>query len=659
MKIIFALVLALVSFNVEAQDLSTSNLIGNTWTNTNNINGCQGYSGGSTAGYISATGTLCFGYSQATVAQTIAVNQALSGSGVQVGGYNYGWSVYNNDTSRGTLSATVALKNSGGATLESYSYNLNTQSASWQTYSGSQNFSSSYALSNLGNISLSFTGKDDRFWAGYYGPQVKDISLSLKYTVDPCVANPAVSPNCSGYNDIITSNAIYATSYAINSALNLSGSGVKIHGFNYGYTINFGNQYCSSEFIVCWQYSDNIAAISAVATDSSSTSLYSATHSYSGADSTTNYSHNYLLPSYKTLSSMGAFAFGTSTVGNASITNKWSNWLYTPDPCTLNPLYSSSCEGYAAAYLTQQCNISALYDAQCPGYAVAYFNQQCTASALYAPNCPGYATAYYNQQCSINALYDSGCPGYATAYKTQQCNLDALYATDCPGYSVAYAKKNILNISTTSTSTTSTTTTSTSTVSTTTPSTSVSSDGTVSTSVAVVSDSNVNAAITQPSTTSATSVSPASPTSVLQQQPVQQVQTQQSQQQSTQSQQPQQQTSSSSSQPSQRQTLQERRMEQARQQAVERGKNLAKDMGAAASLEKQMEVQGVVLSAMAYVPGFDAYGKTKIPDVMFYAPYQVYGNQKTIDNARASRRLFGGSDRLHQEMVDQQYQQGK
>lgn len=655
MKIIFALVLALVSFNVEAQDLSTSNLIGNTWTNTNSITGCQGYSGGSRPGYISATGTLCFGYSQATVAQTIAVNQALSGSGVQVGGYNYGWSVYNTDTSRGTLSATVALKNSGGATLESYSYNLNTQSANWQTYSGSQNFSSSYALSSLGNISLSFTGKDDRFWAGYYGPQVKDISLSLKYTVDPCVANPAVSPNCSGYNDIITSSAIYATSYAINNALNLSGSGVKIHGFNYGYTINFGNQYCSSEFIVCWQYSDNIAAISAVATDSSGSSLYSATHVYSGANSTTDYSHNHLLSSYKNLSAMGSFAFGTSTTGNASITNKWSNWLYTPDPCTLNPLYSSSCDGYAAAYLTQQCTISALYDSQCPGYAVAYFNQQCTASALYAPNCPGYATAYYNQQCSINALYDSGCSGYAVAYKTQQCNLDALYATDCPGYSVAYAKKNILSTSITTTSTTTTT----STLSTTTPSTSVSSDGTVSTSVAVVSDSNVNAAITQPSTTSVTSVSPASPTSVLQQQPVQQVQTQQSQQQTTQSQQPQQQSSSSSSQPSQRQTLQERRMEQARQQAVERGKNLAKDMGAAASLEKQMEVQGVVLSAMAYVPGFDAYGKTKIPDAMFYAPYQVYGNQKTIDNARASRRLFGGSDRLHQEMVDQQYQQGR
>lgn len=647
--------LTLVPPKTKAQDLTTSNLIGNTWTNTNAITGCQGYSGGSRSGYISATGTLCFGYSQATVAQTIAVNQALSGSGVQVGGYNYGWSVYNYDTSRGTLSATVSLKNSGGATLESYNYSMNTQSANWQVYSGTQNFSSSYALSNLGDVSLSFTGKDDRFWAGYYGPQVKDVSLSLKYTVDPCVLNPAYSPSCSGYNDIVTSGNIYSTAYAINTALNLSGSGVTIHGFNYGYTVNFGNQYCTYELLFCWSYADSSAAISAVVTNSTNASLYSASHSYSGSNSSTNYSHNYLLPTAKNLSTMGAFAFGTSTTGNASITNQWSNWLYTPDPCTLNPLYSSSCDGYAAAYLTQQCNISALYDPSCPGYAVAYLNQQCTASALYAPNCPGYATAYYNQQCSINALYDSGCTGYAVAYKTQQCSLDALYATDCPGYSVAYAKKNILN----TTSTTSTTTTTTSTVSTTAPSTTVSSDGTVSTSVAVVSDSNVNAAITQPSTTSATSVSPASPTSVLQQQPVQQVQTQPSQQTSTSSQPQQQTSSSSSSQPSSRQAIQERRMEQARQQAVERGKNLAKDMGAAASLEKQIEIQGVVLSAMAYVPGFDAYGKTKIPDAMFYAPYQVYGNQKTIDNARASRRLFGGSDRLHQEMVDQQYQQGK
>jgi hypothetical protein len=42
-----------------------------------------------------------------------------------------------------------------------------------------------------------------------------------------------------------------------------------------------------------------------------------------------------------------------------------------------------------------------------------------------------------------------------------------------------------------------------------------------------------------------------------------------------------------------------------------------------------------------------------LPDASFYAPREVYRNQKTVDNARALRQL--SSDRLHQQMVDQQY----
>jgi hypothetical protein len=51
--------------------------------------------------------------------------------------------------------------------------------------------------------------------------------------------------------------------------------------------------------------------------------------------------------------------------------------------------------------------------------------------------------------------------------------------------------------------------------------------------------------------------------------------------------------------------------------------------------------------------GFDVYAMTSMKDNAFYAPKDIYGNQKTIDNARALRQL--SSDRLHQEMVDQQY----
>ena len=80
--------------------------------------------------------------------------------------------------------------------------------------------------------------------------------------------------------------------------------------------------------------------------------------------------------------------------------------------CNANPLYSTSCSGYAAAYLAQQCGISALYDSACSGYASAYLAQQCGISALYNSSCTGYAAAYLSQQCGLDATYDASCDGY-------------------------------------------------------------------------------------------------------------------------------------------------------------------------------------------------------------------------------------------------------
>ena len=47
-----------------------------------------------------------------------------------------------------------------------------------------------------------------------------------------------------------------------------------------------------------------------------------------------------------------------------------------------------------------------------------------------------------------------------------------------------------------------------------------------------------------------------------------------------------------------------------------------------------------------------------IPDGTFYAPKEIYRNQKVIDNVRAQRAFSGASDRLHQQMVEQQYNKG-
>jgi hypothetical protein len=120
---------------------------------------------------------------------------------------------------------------------------------------------------------------------------------------------------------------------------------------------------------------------------------------------------------------------------------------------------------------------------------------------------------------------------------------------------------------------------------------------------------------------------------------------------------PQQSNTQSAPAPSARQEIQAKREQAAKAQAVENGKNLANEMGKAASMEQQIAVQNVVLQAMGYIPGFAGYTKGYIPDVAGYKSYTAYANQKNVDNARLSRGLFGATDRLHNDMVESQYKE--
>ena len=101
MKLVITWALAMaLSLTVHAQ--TTSNLInpaGTAWgIPGNQVMGISGITavegGGPTTGsayYNSETNTIRFGYNSSTVAQTIAINQALSGTGIQVGGFNWNY----------------------------------------------------------------------------------------------------------------------------------------------------------------------------------------------------------------------------------------------------------------------------------------------------------------------------------------------------------------------------------------------------------------------------------------------------------------------------------------------------------------------------------------------------------------------------------------
>ena len=63
---------------------------------------------------------------------------------------------------------------------------------------------------------------------------------------------------------------------------------------------------------------------------------------------------------------------------------------------------------------------------------------------------------------------------------------------------------------------------------------------------------------------------------------------------------------------------------------------------------------GVDIAKMALAPaGYTSYLNFTLRDASFYAPKEVYKNQANVDNARAFRSL--ANDRVHQQLVDQQY----
>ena len=665
--------------------------------------------GGPAPIYDPATNTITYSYGNTYVGQVMWVNQALSGSGIRVNGYNWSYQVRNmngDDRQSGidTFSITTVMRGLNNSYLLSNTQNFNTK-FEWTSYSGTQTAANPYNLADVTYLQIGIQGADSGFWAGYFGPQIRDVNMSLNYSVDPCATNPAYSPSCPGYNDIITSGnlvpypnhwtingATINNSYAINQALGLAGSQVRIHGFDYGYQYNLGSSYtqCTAfnqDGSCSWTMSFNPqVAVNFSVKNSAGTTIYSQNHTHTSSNTgNQSRSYQYRFGTSQDLLNLGTIGFTGTTSGNSALFGMYNQAVYTNDSCTADPLHDPSCSGYAAAYLTQQCTANALYDPACPGYAVAFFTQQCTINTLYDPacpgyaaayltyqcnlnqlyspscpgyaqayfdqqcslnplynnQCPGYADAYYVQQCTANPLYDTGCTGYAQAYFDQQCAADGLYDRSCPNYAKAYATRNLLNPMSSSPVTVAETTTTT---------TALVSDPVVNDMISVTATS-ANPADAATATVPLISAPSTATTTAATSDPKEDTKPAATTERTA--------TASSSSdkkdQPqTARQALAERRLEAARAKAVEEGKNLAGRMGEAATMEAQAAVQNVVILAMGFTPGFDAYGRVTLPDAQGYQSREIYVGQRNVDNP-AGRRFLTGSDSLHAEMVDQQW----
>ena len=488
-------------------------------------------------------------------------------------------------------------------------------------------------------------------------------------------SHPVVGPNQYSFG---TQGSV-ARSIAINAAL--AGTGINVTGIQYGWRFAiYCNNPVGGNANTCANgtgAADTLTANVNV-TNTGGSTVFDRTHVYNTSRWSWVSEAQDVNFASTPLASMGHINMTfTGTDGGASagepylgtaLSTVYARLKYSAeaaDPCVANPLSSTSCAGYQQAYTTQQCSANPLYSTVCPGYAAAYKTQQCSANPLYATDCPGYAAAYHDQQCSINALYASDCTGYAAAYKTQQCTANPLYATDCPayaeaylnqqclldslfsnkceGYKTAYAIKYLVNLDPAVTTAVNSSLTTTVEIQRNDPANVVSATG----------NSTVDSVLATPSTTSATS-----PVSVVNSAPAAGT------------------TNSASAPPpppppgaAAEQKADAKKTEgavasvekkaggnatAARAAATEKAKELAKDIGRAATLEAQTATQGLLVGLIGYVPGFGAYQNSTVPDALGATVAKQY-YKATVDNRSAQRQLSGANEIRWKQIVDSQY----
>ena len=180
------------------------------WNNGVYVNQLGCFGGNSGTGYcgpnpnVQTNGNINFSYGQVNLNQIVNINTALAaaGTGLQLNGFNFGFMAKNgngwDDGRQDYLSAYVKLNGTNGTTLATYDYTDQTnRKYNWSQFNFSETFATPYALSKLSTAQVGFVGRDNNFWAGPYGPEIYNVNFSLIYSVKP--AAPPVVPAPPAY----------------------------------------------------------------------------------------------------------------------------------------------------------------------------------------------------------------------------------------------------------------------------------------------------------------------------------------------------------------------------------------------------------------------------------------------------------------------------
>lgn len=147
-----------------------------------------------------------FSYGLTDLYQVQSIASVLPTTGLRVNGYNFGFTAKNgngwDDGRQDYLTAYVSFYGTDGKVKDYTSYDLNSI-FNWTTFNYTKDFVTPYSASDLSTVRYGFVGRDNNYWAGPYGPEIYNVSFSLKYSVDPCSVNILSSPTCPGYLDAL------------------------------------------------------------------------------------------------------------------------------------------------------------------------------------------------------------------------------------------------------------------------------------------------------------------------------------------------------------------------------------------------------------------------------------------------------------------------
>lgn len=203
-----------------SQVSNTGNLVDSTWSNGYPVSALTCWQAGDPncspgRPYVRPDGNINFSYTATELyqARTLADVLPYSGTGLMVTGFQYNWRSKNgngwDDGRLDVLQAYVQMYSKGGQWIESQTYSLNFVH-NWTDFAWSGTFSKERRGSDLGTILYGFYGKDNNYWVGPYGPEITNVSFSLRYQPDPCVVNPLHSTDCPGFLKAIASPAYQA-----------------------------------------------------------------------------------------------------------------------------------------------------------------------------------------------------------------------------------------------------------------------------------------------------------------------------------------------------------------------------------------------------------------------------------------------------------------